>query len=337
MTLSINKVTTAGIREWDKIWHNCDYATYFHSREWAEIWQNYTNQKMKPDPRLILFSDGKKVILPFSVSKSFKGILRNYISSPAGTFGGWIAEDQLSIEHSQILVDYICKQGDRLTWRLNPYDEVLHQCNFDKVLLKNDETHAIDLSCGFDAVYKKWAKGRSALARKARKARKAGISVRIADSQQDWDGYYKIYEDSLRRWGESASSVYHWSLFNEIFQLDSPNIKLWLAVYEEKTVAGALCFYTKKHVAYWHGSALAKYFDLRPVNLLMFEIIKDACEKGYQFFDFNPSGGHEGVKNFKKSFGAVPLICPVVRKVNNTSKLLSKVKNIFSVERENNE
>jgi lipid II:glycine glycyltransferase (peptidoglycan interpeptide bridge formation enzyme) len=45
----------------------------------------------------------------------------------------------------------------------------------------------------------------------------------------------------------------------------------------------------------------------------LYEVIKNACEKGYTWFDFNPSGGLEGVKAFKERFGAQALKCPIVR------------------------
>ncbi len=61
-----------------------------------------------------------------------------------------------------------------------------------------------------------------------------------------------------------------------------------------------------------HGAALEDYFTLRPVNLLLYEAIKHACEEGYAWFDFNPSGGHEGVRAFKRSFGTESRPSPVV-------------------------
>ena len=45
----------------------------------------------------------------------------------------------------------------------------------------------------------------------------------------------------------------------------------------------------------------------------MYEAIKDASERGITWFDFNPSGGHEGVWDFKKGFGAQAMPAPVVR------------------------
>jgi lipid II:glycine glycyltransferase (peptidoglycan interpeptide bridge formation enzyme) len=63
----------------------------------------------------------------------------------------------------------------------------------------------------------------------------------------------------------------------------------------------------------WHGATIGTYFNLRPVNLLYYEVIKTACKKGYIWFDFNPSAGLEGVKAFKERFGAQALKCPIVK------------------------
>ena len=187
---------------------------------------------------------------------------------------------------------------------------------------KNDETHVLNIGEGFDEIHKRWTKGHKSAARKARKARKEGVSVKLASSVDDWSAYYEVYEDSLKRWGEEASSVYGWKLFKEMFERRSSNIKLWLAICHGKIVAGSLCLYSKNHVVYWHGAAYSDYFKLRPVNLLMYEAIKHACEQGCSWFDFNPSGGHEGVKAFKRSFGAEAFLCPVVINELSLSKIL---------------
>jgi lipid II:glycine glycyltransferase (peptidoglycan interpeptide bridge formation enzyme) len=262
---------------------------------------------MYPDPKLVIFTDGKKAVLPLSCQKRLKGLIKTYISSPAGTFGGWISLDDLDRKHGILLIEFLTQKLGNLVWRMNPYDRLAFKSEVQDS--QEDETHTLNLKSGFDTIYEEWTKGhRSA----ARKARKAGIAVKSASSLNDWHDYYQIYEDSLRRWGDKASSKYYWEIFHEMFQRNSPNIKLWLAIFQEKIIAGALCFYAKKHVVYWHGAALENYFNLRPVNLLMYEVIKNACEQKYSWFDFNPSGGHEGVKAFKRSFGAEALLCPII-------------------------
>lgn len=146
----------------------------------------------------------------------------------------------------------------------------------------------------------------------------------------DWQQYYHVYENTLLRWGDRASSRHSWEIFNEMFQRNSANIKLWLAINkDEVVVAGAIIFYAKKHVVYWHGAALGEYFCFRPVNLLFYEIIKNTCAKRYSWFDFNPSGGHEGVVRFKKSFGAKTVCYPIITITKSTKSmilLLSRLK-----------
>ena len=299
MSISITNVRSATAGEWDITWSECDHSTYFHSREWAEIWTFYSKGKICPAPILITFSDGKKALLPLSLQKNLAGFRKKYLSSPAGTFGGWISTHELSVEHADLLTHYLTQKIDDITWRLNPYDHLALKAHIRPS--KFDETHALHLAGGFDTIYKGWTKGhRSA----ARKAQQHGVTIEFAYTLDDWYSYYQVYEDSLQRWGNKASSVYKWALFNEMLRRNSPYIKLWLAIYQDKVVAGALCFYAKKHAVYWHGAALKDYFHLRPINLLMYEAIKDACERGYAWFDFNPSGKHTGVKAFKKSFGA---------------------------------
>lgn len=340
MSISITKVCLPSSEEWDAIWQECDYSTYFHSREWAEIWKNHTQGKIKPTPKLVCFSDGKKALLPLSFQIKYAGLFNEYLFSPKGTFGGWISSDELIVDHAISLVDFLTKKIDNsLSWRLNPYDNLLGKVGFGnkktdneddkKIIIRQDETHAINLEDGFDPIYKKWTKGQSAIARKARKALKEGVSVTTALTLDDWQKYYQAYQESLQRWGNATSAGDSWELFEEIFKLNSPNIKLWLARYQDNIVSGALCFYAKKHVAYWHGASLEAYFHLRPVNLLMYEIIKKCCEQGYSWFDFNPSGGLEGVKAFKKSFGAEALECPLVTVDSELKKLTRKLTRVI--------
>jgi CelD/BcsL family acetyltransferase involved in cellulose biosynthesis len=321
MKLTIKDVRQASSTEWDSIWGGCGYATFFHSREWALVWQQYSKQAIQPHPLLVEFSDGREAMVPLAVQKSGGGMVSNFISSPAGTYGGWLSTAELTMEHATLLAGHLQRMSGRLTWRLNPFDPLLSgielQCS------QTDETKAINLLDGFDAVHKRWTKGhRSA----AQKARKAGVAIREAAKRDEWDEYFKVYEDSLQRWGDSATSRYSSELFHALHDLNSGNVRLWLACHEDSVIAGALCLYAKNHVVYWHGAALSQHFNLRPVNLLMYESIRDACERGYQWFDFNPSGGHEGAKAFKKSFGTESLPSNIISTAPRSLLLLSRLK-----------
>lgn len=316
MTPGITHTWIPSAEEWDDAWRSCPYATFFHSREWAEIWAEYRNGKAAPHPLGIVMSDGTRILLPFSREKAGLGLITRHASSPAGTFGGWLSDASLTEVQQAVLMQFVTKRYANLIWRFNPYEPVLTTSGFSRVT--EDETHALDLTAGFDEIYRGWTKGHASA---ARKARKAGVRVRVAQSQDDWEKYFQVYEESLSRWGANTTSVYSRSLFEIIFRRASLYIKLWLAEYDGLVVAGALCFYSSKHVVYWHGAALSNYFEVRPVNLLMYEAIRDAAESGFRWFDFNPSGGLDGVKAFKQSFGAVALASDVGTKTSAVMRI----------------
>lgn len=340
------KVTPANSEDWDQTWADCDFATYFHSREWVEIWQRYKPDAVVPAPKLVQLSDGTTVLLPLLIQTRARGFLPTYTTSMEGTFGGWISRDPLDPLHTALLTDYLLTRlPGSLSWRVNPYaphpDHVLSRLRacaaplvmrmdrahkvvrtlaaLGRPLLIEDQTHCLDLRSGFDALFRP----QSASVRKAKKARAAGVKVRIATRLDEWREYYGVYQSSLERWKKDPASAYPWELFEVIFATQSEHVRLWIATLDARIVSGALCFYAKKHVVYWHGSSLAEFFELRPVNLLMLEAIRHACEEGHDWFDFNPSGHLPGVIAFKESFGARPLDCPVVY-VDSPAKRLAR-------------
>ena len=307
MDICIEEIRPALPEEWNSVWRQCTYATYFHSKEWAELWSRYTGGWFRTSPLFVEFSDGKEALLPLTC-EVWEGSVRGFVSSPPDTYGGWISVDAIDRAHAILMKDYMTTQLGKLDWQINPFDELVSAIQVDTN--EPDETHAINLRKGFDAVYLDWS---SACRRAEKKARQSGVLVRLADKEEDWRDYYRVYEDSQRRWGGGALSQYEWRLFQGMHDLHSDHLRLWLATTNEgRIVAGAVMGYARTHAVYWHGAALEEYLALRPVNLLFSEVIRAACEQGFEWFDFNSSAGLDGVRRFKESFGAKPLNCSIV-------------------------
>lgn len=303
--MRIQKLYTATKREWDEIHRTSDYSTYFHSREWYDHWVRHPDllgaPKCAAAAELVHFSDGSRALLPL-LSLGSGG----YISSPGGTYGGFISSDNLQDSHFTILIS-LYEHYSGLQMRFNPFG-VIPKPNITAIdRVSPDETQCADLSAGFPILIKKWKQN---TLWEARKAQKLGISIGIAKTMDEWKAYFNAYQSSLQRWSTKATSRYPWTFFNDLMELKSDKVKLWLAFRDDDVIAGALCFYAKKHVVYWHGAAHSDSFKFHPVQLLMYEIINDACAKNYQWFDFNPSGTHQGVRGFKANFGVEYLSCP---------------------------
>jgi len=310
----------ATAQEWDAIFEACDHATFFQSRDWAEVWRRYTRGQFEPVAWSLRFSDGSRAVLPASRTRLRRGLSTHYVLSPADTYGGWLSTDELTDKHRELLVTHMKRQMSNMWLRVNPFDPFMAEVKFGVVA--HDETHALRLTEDVGAIEKCFSRGHRA---SIRAARRNGVTVSLATELEQWQSYYSAYEDSLRRWGPQASSRYAWPLFDDLYRLASPRVRLWIAGRDGELLAGALCFYARSHVGWWHGAAFESAFHLRPMNLLLAEVIREASMAGYTWFDFNPSGGHAGVVEFKRRFGATPLASPVIRTATSWRRAGRKV------------
>lgn len=303
--LRIDNVEPADDREWLDEWEGCSYSTFFHGPDWARIWEEYTDGALAPAPQSIRFSDGKRAVLP--LSRGLVGRLRvaEFHAGPVGTYGGWVSRDELTTAHDQSLVEHLLAIPD-LSWRVNPLKPVEEH---DAPAARLEDTHILELAPGFDSLLRGWRKGhRSA----ATKAEREGVEVALAENSADWEAFAEIYLESVSRWGESATSSYRPELLKIIERRADERTRLWLARFDGMVIAGALCFRSRRHISYWLGGVSESFMPLRPVQLLIREVLREACESGAEIFDFNPSGGHEGVASFKRGFGAVARPAPMI-------------------------
>lgn len=311
MDIKIDNIRDASNEEWDNIWEKSLYASYGSSREWAEKWKGYTRGNVCPGPRMIVFSDGKTALLPFSIRKHDN----KHILSAAMSYAGWMSAENIGKEHEELLADYLTRDIENIFWLVNPFQEISVP---DKIAAKAAacETRVLNLTDGFELIYKKWKKG--SIDRKARKALKSGVEVRIASRREEWTEFYdRVYQDSIERWGDNAGMVFETEKLKDF--KGTPHLRLWLAVYQSEIIAGNILSYGNGVAEYLISAALQEYFNLRPVNLLLCECIKDCCERGYAWFDFGPTlgmdgKGPEGIIAFKKSFGATELPVYVIDK-----------------------
>ena len=311
MKLNIARVAAATDQKWREVWRECASSTYFHSPEWARIWEFYGRGTIRPEAQLIVFSDGAEALLPWCFETKAGGLLSRYASSTQGTYGGWISSKPLTLAHGLCLVDWLTRGRRNLVWRLNPYDQLAFRAGVTRHLrCKHDETHALRLEGNADLVLDGFKSSYRSQIKKALKT--AQFSIAPATSLEDWRAYFEVYRDSLTRWGDEPEAGYSWRLFEFLFRLNSPDVKLWLARHEGKVVSGDICLYASKHVAYWHGATLKDYLRTSVAKLLKFEEIKDSTRRGYDWFDFNPSAGLAGVKFFKEGFNAEVLPAPIV-------------------------
>jgi CelD/BcsL family acetyltransferase involved in cellulose biosynthesis len=308
--------------EWQAAWRACPSATYFHSPAWTELWARSGRARVKPEARLVRFTDGLTAVLIGSRERLFRGLASRLVSTSSGTYGGWLIGAEADATHARALAAVLLREPD-LWWRLNPYDRFAAAP--EGVEIADEETDVLPLEAGFEVVWRRASRGhRSA----ANKAARLGIEVRCAASNADWDDYFAVYQDSLRRWRarRGAASEYGAPIFEALRRQDPVHVSLWLARLEGRVVAGALCVAGPEVLVYWHGATLEAAFEYRPSTLLIREVVREACARGMLWFDFNPSAGLEGVREFKRRFGTQTLSCPVVVRRSTRTRGLRRLR-----------
>ena len=319
--------TPASRSKWLSIASTCPYATYFHTPYWYELMvpgQDYKAIEVN-------FDDGVSALIPIAKIKRAGGLLADHFSSPGGTYGGWISASPLEQEHVKVLINILVSKKN-LTYRVNPFFAdtagINSVCSMRSPAVKftEDFTHIIDLTNGIDGFYR----GMTRCHRKAvRSAVRNGLTAKIAENWEEWERYYDIYEDTVKRWraaGANPRTVYPRALFERFYRNLTGNENLWLTYKDGEIIAGILFFYWGKRFVGWHGASSAAHFRYRPNNLLCWEAVTDAIRKGYTLFDFNPSGGYGGVESFKESFGAVSVASPVLYTRTPVRRLLARLR-----------
>ncbi len=293
-------IENPSVELWEDVSNKCDYATFFHTPTWARILES-TYPDYEIATKGFIFDDGVRVILPLMQLKRFKKMARSYFSMPFNLYGGIISDGKDSDDKRAIEVfEYMLKGNmpKSISIAGNPfycYDLP------DKYESRNYFTQIINLDYGYEAIYSRY---RHNVRKNLKKAERNNVYEKIADSLKDYEDYFKIYEKVLRQWKDDATSEYEFDLFANIYKLAGDNAKLWLVCHEDKVVGGILVFYNRWHSVGWHAAYDSDYYDLGISNFLFDKIIKDATEKGFKIYDFNPSGGHEGVVKFKEHMGA---------------------------------
>jgi lipid II:glycine glycyltransferase (peptidoglycan interpeptide bridge formation enzyme) len=145
--------------------------------------------------------------------------------------------------------------------------------------------------------------------------------------------HFEGYLASRARWEKAGSQKsipgYSWELFELLFNTRSPHCKLWCALYKDKIVSSVISFYWNHHAVAWHGGAFEEYFDVYPNHFLYQEMVRDAHEKGFHWFDFNTTGDLSGVASFKDGLGTQRISSRVLDKSSLAKKIARTVKDIF--------
>jgi len=285
---------------WQNVADACPWATYFHAPGWALVIAK-TFSQYAPAAIGFVMESGARAVMPFVVEEKKKLLktIKRYKSMEPGVYGGLIADRDLTQPEVDEILGYVVTMKNaegRIVG--NPFKKIAFPAHMKA---RQMYTQVIDLSPGFDALWQGFSRGQKSNIKQAQKKR---VAVRRAETQQDIAGYFDIYGQTLKRWGEKTIAAYPRRLFLNLFEQKDPHIQFHLAEKEGQVIAGIILLAWQKKLLYWHGCSREEFFRDYPNNLLHCEAIKWACENSFSYYDMGASMDMEGVVTFKKSFGA---------------------------------
>lgn len=286
------KVRLASAKEWCDFVDSNENATFFHTIDWYKIWHSYNGGTYKAV--LFEFKSGSQVLLPLAFRKTHKGLFNKYLSSPAGTYGGFLAKNRLSNFERDELVNWI-RRFHAIDITLTPF----HGSNWKSYATTTDFTQMIDLSDSWESIESQMSKGH--ITRKVRMAERNQLEVKRLESREI-PLFHEIYLSRRKAW-KSPTNYYQLELFELVDR--ASNAEFWgIYLPTGGLIGGGIFLRHKKHVSSWLPVVLTKYLQLKPYELLFFRCLQYYHGERLEWFDFNPSGGHEGVVRFKAGFGA---------------------------------
>ncbi|GLR19015.1 GNAT family N-acetyltransferase [Portibacter lacus] len=272
-------------KEWQRIVENDSRYCFYNTIQWYQLQEKYYNIQLK---FFNLNINGEFILIPVFERKRKFGF-REYNTSLLGTYGTILIDKNQDLEEESVLSSIDKKKNFNISG--NPFFSENFSDNNS-----NDFTQILYLE-NLTTDHFKGNHRRFII-----KAEKDDMNVISTEDLSEWKLYFEIYTKVKLERGDKSSNDYNYKLFELIYNLPVKMRKLWIVKHDNKIVGGGVFFYYKNKVHHWHGAFMRDKLKFGSTYLMHSIVMKDAQEKGFNIYDFNPSGGHKGVEKFKSGF-----------------------------------
>lgn len=136
-----------------------------------------------------------------------------------------------------------------------------------------------------------------------RKAQKLEIKVSDEQRESHFDFLIETHKENLAAIGGIAKPERFFKLIPKYFVYGT-DYKIYIAKKEGQLIAALLVFYFNKTVEYYTPVIKAEFRNEQPLSLLIFEAMKNAVKKGYNWWNWGGTWASQGgVYHFKSQWG----------------------------------
>ena len=299
MNLHAEKIDVLHDARWDRFVMQHPLGTIYHH----SCWQNIIQRTYGYAPFYFACIDENanvQAAIPFFYIDSWLTGKR-VVSLPFSHFC-----DPLVSSRSEFEQIFHALQKQALPGRVSFFE--LRIMNLDKSYVPSDfktqtlsKIHILKLNKDPEILKKSFHKNH--IQRSIKKAEKSDITLRKATDILDVKAFYQLQLRTRRKHGVPPQPF---SFFINLWKVLYPEkrMDMYLIEHQRKTIAGMILLKFKNRVCYQYGASDENYLHLRPNHLLMWNAIQNACEEGFEYFDFGKSSiENESLIEFKRRWG----------------------------------
>ena len=308
--IKIKKFSKNNYATWDSFVLKANNGTLFHLRKFL----SYHPKDRFKDHSIEIYKKNS-LLSVFPAADLTINDKKMLISHPGSSYGSFVSKKELSIKDAMEmvskLIDYSNKEGfDGIQLTIPPGFHSNRASNYIEYSLlvngfdyfRRDVTSILTIESSEDKILNKFKPSHQ---RALRKSKKLGVTTKLTNRV---DEFFSMLKNNLKiRHGVNPThSLEELKLLIKLFP-DSINI--YGAFYDGQMIAGVLNIMVKEGVALaFYISHKEDFQELRPLNLLFFDIFKWSLKnniKVYDFGTFTDKGiANMGLGRFKESFGA---------------------------------
>lgn len=270
---------------WDEFVSRSNNGTMFHMQKFFDY---HTPGKFTFNHLLLVDKGNIVALLPGAVKD---GMFESPIGASYGSFVTGDIRFKEAMDIVSAFLEYGKKQGYEgfmLTSAPIVYEKYQNQ-NLDFAMLWQGfeyETHYISSAIKLDRGREILPRFQSTVRRNIRKTlRNPDIRVEI---NERYDEFYPILLDNKAR--HNVKPTHSYEDLMKLRELLPGCLKLFMVYYKDKPIGGSVMFYVNEQVALcFYNMLLYDYAEYKPIHRVMYELMKDATEEGYEYVDIGVS------------------------------------------------
>ena len=308
--IKVKKFSKDNYLAWDLFVRKANNGTIFNLRKFL----NYHPEERFKD-NSIEFYKGNNLLSVFPAVDIMKEGKRILVSHPGASYGSFITKEDLSIKDSIEIVEelnsYAIREGfDGIQMTIPPSFYSNRASNYVEYALlssgfdyfRREVTSTLTIGENEDDILNKF---KSSHQRAVKRSQNLGVEVKITNKV---DEFFSILETNLKI-RHDVKPTHTIDELKTLITLFPEEINLFGAFYNHQMIAGVLNIIVKEGVVLaFYISHKNEFQELRPLNLLFFNIFKWAITKNIKMYDFGTftvdGVANMGLGRFKENFGA---------------------------------